>query len=292
MATRQCLSRSIELGKAMTESDLPVLGAALQLPGYEMLIDWIRAADRDVELQDFYEPRVMDGDWRAIVERYRPLLDGHRGRLGIHGPFIGLDLASGDPDVQAVVSRRLLQGLEICEALGANQMVVHSPFNHWHHNNFGNFDWLKGVMFEAVHATLKPVIERAEATGCVLVIENIEDVDPLERLRLVESFNSAAVRISLDTGHAHLSRGMSGAPPVDYFVKAAGGLLHHVHVQDTDGHADRHWLPGDGTISWHAFFEAIAAYTDDPRLVIEVFPDRIAGIPDCVKRLEALGLAR
>ena len=40
------------------------------------------------------------------------------------------------------------------------------------------------------------------------------------------------------------------------------------------------------------FFEAIAAYTDDPRLVIEVFPDRIAGIPDCVKRLEALGLAR
>ncbi len=278
----------------MTDSatDLPVLGAALKLPGYEMLIDWIRAADRDVELQDFCEPHAMDGDWRAVVERYRPLLDGHRGRIGIHGPFIGLDLAAGDPEIQAVVRRRFLLGLEICETLGADQMVVHSPFNHWQHNNFGNFGWLKERIYEAAHAILVPVIERAESTGCELVIENIDDVDPLERVRLVESFNSDAVRVSLDTGHAHLSRGMNGAPPVDYFVKAAGRLLRHVHVQDTDGHADRHWLPGDGTISWPAVFEALAAHTDRPRMVIEVFPDRIAGIPDCVERLEARGLAR
>jgi len=275
-----------------TANTLPVLGAALRFERVEPLTDWLWDSDRDVELQDFVEPKVLDGDWRDIVSRYRTLFDGYRGRIGIHGPFFGLDMAAGDPEIQAVVRKRLVQGLEVCEALGATQMVVHSPFNAWHHNNFAHFEWLKDRIFEHCHATLLPAVDRAEEIGCELVIENIMDVEPLERVHLVESFGSDAVRVSLDTGHAHLTRGMNGAPPVDYYVKAAGNLLNHVHLQDTDGHADRHWLPGDGSIPWHTVFEALAGHTVDPRLIIEVFPERTPGLPACAEALEARGLAR
>ncbi|MBP0575799.1 hypothetical protein J8J27_34280, partial [Mycobacterium tuberculosis] len=67
----------------------------------------------------------------------RPLLDGHAGRLGIHGPFWGFKLDSQDPDIRAVVTRRLLQGVAAAEALGATQMVIHSPFTTWDYNNLG-----------------------------------------------------------------------------------------------------------------------------------------------------------
>ncbi len=278
----------------MTESapDLPVLGAALNMTKLHALLAWLRDSDRDVEIQDFGHPKILDGEWRGVANHYRSSFDGHGGRIGIHGPFFGFDIGTTDPEIQAVVQRRFLQGLEAAEAVGATQMVVHSPFTHWHHRNFGHQDWLKEQIFEASHATLGPAVRRAEEIGCELVIENIEDVDPLERVRLVESFDSDAVRVSLDTGHAEVTRSMGGAPPVDYHVKAAGRLLHHVHVQDTDGHADRHWLPGDGAIDWPAFFEALASHTDNPRLIVEVAATRMLDIPECAKRLEARGLAR
>ncbi len=273
-------------------SDLPVLGAALTLDDIEPLLDWLRDDERDVELQDFVDPKRLDGDWQHLVTRYRSVLDGHRGRIGLHGPFFGFDMGTNDPAFQTVVQKRFLQGLEICEALGATQMVVHSPFNAWHHNNFQNAGMLKDQLFEASHANLMPAVKRAEDVGCTLVIENIMDVDPFERVRLVRSFESDAVRVSLDTGHAQLARAMSDAPPVDYHVVAAGNLLHHLHLQDTDGHADRHWLPGDGAIVWRPIFEALAGHADNPRLIIEVTAGRKPGIVDCAKALERNGLAR
>ncbi len=113
-----------------------------------------------------------------------------------------------------------------------------------------------------------------------------------ERGLLAESFGSDAVKVSVDTGHANCMHGSAGAPPVDHFVKAAGKQLAHVHLQDTDGYADRHWLPGSGTIRWPAVFEALRDCCENPRLVIEVFGQYQADIPQCVARFEEQGLAR
>ena len=62
----------------------------------------------------------------------------------------------------------------------------------------------------------------------------------------------------------------TGAPPVDYYVDAAGDMLTHVHLQDTDGYADRHWAPGDGTMRWAAVFRALGRLSSNPRLILEV----------------------
>jgi sugar phosphate isomerase/epimerase len=133
-------------------------------------------------------------------------------------------------------------------------------------------------------------VRRAEALGVTLVIENIEDKDPMDRVTLARSFGSDAVKVSVDTGHANYAHGSTGAPPPDFFIGAAGGLLDHVHIQDTDGYADRHWVPGEGNIRWPTVFAAIAGTGTRARLMIEI-RDK-ARIREAADFLARAGLAR
>jgi sugar phosphate isomerase/epimerase len=207
----------------------------------------------------------------------------------MHGPFWGFKIDSQDAAIRAVVTRRMLQGLDVCTAVKATQMVIHSPFTTWDYNNLDNNPGSRGKLFDRVHETMRPVVSRAEDMGLTLVIENIEDIDPHARVELAESFDSPAVRVSIDTGHAHYAHGTNGAPPVDYYVEAAGDALAHVHLQDADGYADRHWLPGEGTVNWHAIFRSLGRLTSDARLIIEVKDQ--ANLRRGADHLVALGLA-
>jgi sugar phosphate isomerase/epimerase len=271
-------------------ADLPVIGAALAVDEIALFRDWIFEKQRDLELQTFHDPAVISGDWQPHADAARKLLNGYTGRLGIHGPFWGFTIHSKDPDVRAIVARRMDQGLDICAAVGATQMVIHSPYSTWDYNNLDNHPTARSNLIENTHDTLRAAVKRAEDQGVVLVVENIEDIDPTDRKRLVESFASPAVRLSIDTGHAEYARGTTGAPPVDYFVTAAGELLSHVHLQDADGYADRHWTIGEGTIRWRSVFLALSALTVKPRLILEL-RDK-AGIPASMAFLLAQGLGQ
>ena len=271
--------------------DLPLtIGAALPVEKLSTYRDWLFDRDRDLEIQSFTMAEVLDGDWRPLAEEARRILDGFKGRLGIHGPFWGFTIDSLDPAIREVVSRRLLQGLDVCDALGATQMVVHSPYNPWLYNNLPLYDGGAEKLIEMCHLTMAPAVKRAEDQGVTLVIENIADKSAQDRIPLIDSFNSPAVKASLDTGHAMLGYGSQLAQPVDYFVKAAGERLDHVHLQDADGYADRHWAIGEGSVPWAAVFRAIAKLETRPRLVLELF-DRDA-IPQSMTWLQARGLAQ
>jgi sugar phosphate isomerase/epimerase len=67
-------------------------------------------------------------------------------------------------------------------------------------------------------------------------------------------------------------------------------MLAHVHLQDADGYADRHWAPGKGTIHWHAVFAALKQIDAKPRLVLELADHR--QIRDAANWLIAQGLGR
>ncbi len=273
-------------------SDLPLLGAAMTVAELDTLQDFILAENRDLELQDFTDADLLNGDWRVVADRARALLAGYTGRLGIHGPFWGLDIASPDSDLRKINQRKFLQGLEVCAHLGATQMVIHSPYSTWDFNNLDNF--AHGAAYARVlencHLTMDAVVRRAEETGVTMVIENIQDKDPDIRRILADSFGSKSMAVSIDTGHAHYAHGSTGAPPVDYYVRRAGNRLEHIHLQDADGYADRHWPIGEGTIRWHAVFRALAELEAKPRLILEL-RDK-SGILPSRDYLEGLGLAR
>lgn len=272
--------------------DLPLLGAALTVAELETLQGFILSENRDLELHDFTDADLLNGDWRSVADRAKVLLQGYRGRLGLHGPFWGLHLASPDTELRALNQRKFLQGLEVCEYLGATQMVVHSPYSTWDFHNLDNEPNRKAYdrILNNCHDTMAAVVKRAEDIGVVMAIENIEDKDPDIRCVLADSFDSAAMAVSLDTGHAHYAHGATGAPPVDYFIRRAAHRLQHVHLQDADGYADRHWIIGEGTIRWNAVFAALADLDQPPRLILEL--QDASGVLPSAAYLQGLGLAR
>ena len=271
-------------------SDRPVVGAALKLDSLETHRDWILDGQRDVELQMFIDAEVLNGDWTDRADRVRRLLDGHTGRLGLHGPFWGLSVVGLDPDVRAVVQKRFDQALDVAEAVGGDQIVIHSPVTRWTHMNFAVVPHRRRWFLERIADTLRPALARAESQGVTFVLENIEDSDPAARRHLIDELGSPALAISLDTGHAHWAHVATGAPPVDAFVMDAGDRLQHVHLQDADGQADRHWPIGMGTINWPAVFAALARSAPQARLILEL--EDHTRIRPSAERLEALGLVQ
>lgn len=145
-------------------------------------------------------------------------------------------------------------------------------------------------MIEAARETLAPVLARAEDMGVTFMLENIEDIEPADRANLCAALDWQALALSVDTGHAQYAHGSTGGPPVDFFIRAAGERLGHVHLQDADGFADRHWQIGHGTILWPSVFEAIRHTGANPRLILEL-RDK-AGVIPSARHLAALGLAQ
>ena len=268
----------------------PVIGAALTNAELATYRDWVLERDRDPELQSFVAAAVLDADWTPLADEVNRLLAGNTGRMGIHGPFWGFTNGTRDPLVRQVVQARLGQGLDVCAAINASHMVIHSPFTTWDFNNLDAQCGGRDQLFSSVHEVIYPIVKRAETLGVTLVMENIEDIDPSDRKTLCESFGSSALQLSIDTGHAHCAHGSNGAPPVDYLVRSAGDMLALVHLQDADGYADRHWQIGQGTILWPTVFAAIADLNLAPRLVLELRDT--SGIPASTAYLEAKGIGR
>lgn len=247
-----------------------IAGAALPVSRLEEFRDWLIDGQRDLEIQDAFRPEVLDGDWRSLARQAREALKGYSGRLGIHGPFDGLPLSTTDPKVREVVTSRLLQGLNFAEAVGATHMVVHSPWLNLGHPFIPHSPYYeRNDIIGRVQQTLAPAVKRAEQIECSLVIENIFDQHPAPWVELIESFDSSFVRASIDVGHAYIMHRAGGASP-DAFVRAAGPLLEHLHLQDTDGLSDRHWRPGVGNINWFALFDALNTLDHNPRLILEL----------------------
>lgn len=264
------------------------IGACLRTVEIPQHKDWLFDTARDLELQDFMSHTALTLDLDLLVDAAKSALDGFEGRLGIHGPFEGLDLDNKDPELRPLITARFLKALEAADRIGARQVVLHSPYTAWYRNNVLCTAGYAEAKLARIHSVLGPVVAQADALGIQLVIENIQDVDPATRRELVQSFGSSAIALSIDTGHAQLARRAAGAPPVDYFVRDAGDLLRHVHVQDVDGHADRHWAPGEGEIEWAAVFRALSDSTSEPHVVLEL---RDKGeIPKGFDYLKSLGL--
>ncbi|MEM6285379.1 MAG: TIM barrel protein [Chloroflexota bacterium] len=268
---------------------MPMVGAALASRHLEDHADWLISGQRDLEIKDFSSSRVLDDHCNDTVHHINTVMDGHTGRVGIHGPLWNFRQTAFDPKIREITVLRFRQALDAAAAIGATHMVVHSPFEflgspaRLDRPTMGPYD-----MLDMIHEALAETVEHAESIGCVLVIENVYDRLPLMLTGLVESFESDYVRQSVDSGHAYINH-MQGAPPPDFWARTAGNMLAHVHLQDTDGYADRHWCPGDGDINWRTLFRAIRKTETNPRLLLELKTH--TDIPRAMAYLQENGLA-
>lgn len=271
---------------------LPVLGAASRLEDIAQNQAWFLNAPRDIEIGGAVLPDLLDQPDRQpeYAARLREQLAGHTGRIGIHGPFQGFLINPPDPFFQRAVAQRFIQSVRFAASFGASWMVIHSPFQGWT-NPFipqGAGSNLAG-MIEHIRATLAPVLEVCGELNVQLVMENIRDLNIFAIIETVRAIDHPMLRISLDTGHAHQHVKLGGMTP-DQYIREAGDLLAHIHLQDSDGEADRHWAPGYGTIPWYGIFSALRETGAQPRLILEL-KDK-STIQQGAAYLSSLGLAR
>lgn len=230
---------------------------------------WFVEGQRDLEIQDASRADFLDGDWRATAREIRAALDGYAGRLGIHAPYDGVNVAVPDRRIAQAIGDRFREALDFAGEIGATHCVVHSPYLF-----FGTAQAVHraGEREEGIARAvenLAPVVAAAAERSCVIVFENICDLAPEPLNALVAALDSPWVRRSLDTGHANLMR-PRGGPPADVWVAASAPWLTHVHLADNDGESDRHWACGEGSVNWRSCFAALAALPETPRLILEM----------------------
>ena len=248
------------------------MGVSLPSAQLAQFSEWIIADQRDLEIDDPFYANILDEDVSDRVDEIRTRLASFTGRRGIHGPTEGLSLLCDDAMVSQVVQHRLRQGLAFANAIGATQMVLHSPFGCFGHPQMVHTN-STGLRTEiaTVHKLLDPSGAQAESLACQIVLEVCSDVHTRPLIELVRSFDTPFVRLSVDVGHAHVMQQFGGPAP-DQWIFDANDLLAHVHLQDTDGLYDHHWAPGNGTLCWFAVFRALQSLSHAPRMILEVSP--------------------
>jgi sugar phosphate isomerase/epimerase len=258
------------------KNSLRALGAQAHIEAVTpQVIEWLNEAGRSLEIDYFAREFVLD-DPAAHVAELRRRLDGFSGSFGIHGPVPTPSFVVGDPDIQAIVLKRFGQALDICAEIGATHMVVHSPFlflgrPYMTHDNKD----ILALTIRRAADLIGPVAERARERGVTLCLENIFDTAPEPMCELIDLVDSPSLKLSLDIGHAAVASSM--AP--DFWIKAMGARLAHLHISDSDGQADRHWVPGEGLLPWARMFRELNMLEQDMRLIMEFrVEDRYASV--------------
>ncbi|MGK5555470.1 sugar phosphate isomerase/epimerase family protein [Actinomadura kijaniata] len=178
--------------------------------------------------------------------------------------------------------------LDLGHRLGAELAVAHPVL-------FGDDGDDHDRMVGRFVPALRAIADRARARGIRLTLENMHTLRG-PTLRSVRDLRSALARVArpvgvcLDVGHAvfngHLGDGLRAE------IEAAGDLLAHTHLHDSDGAGrDPHLVPGDGVVDWPAAVAAFRRIGYPGRHVLEVRggDDPLATLREARARLLATG---
>ncbi len=182
-------------------------------------------------------------------------------RHSVHAPFgAGWDLGLADPDGRRAAIEGHLGVIAFCARLGAPILVVHPGVE-------CPSDYEE--TYARARAALEELAEPSLRAGITLAVENLPPgyvcPSPREIRRLVDEIGHPAVRACLDTGHAHMT-----GRPIGEMVRDLAGVLVTIHAHDNDGSADRHQLPGEGSIDWPGFAQALRETGYRGRVVLEL----------------------
>ena len=169
-----------------------------------------------------------------------------------HAPMKG-GATGATPEERKTEFDNVHRALKGCQVLGCKTMAIHPllPFG----NDPGqDADAVLGINM----AFLGKAADYARFYGVTLCLENLPHDNlplstPMAVRDLVEDMNLPNLKVCLDTGHC----AMRGIPPGDAVRLIGPQLLQCLHVHDNDGKRDLHQPPGEGTIDWTDFRQAL-----------------------------------
>ena len=102
------------------------------------------------------------------------------------------------------------------------------------------------------------LVDYADGSDLKLLIEPAHEAESTlirtvaEGLRMIDEIGSERLGILLDTGHANLN-----GENLEEVVRQLAGVPLHIHIDDNTGDGDAHLIPGDGSIDFGPFAQAL-----------------------------------
>lgn len=206
-------------------------------PQYAQFEEWTEIAQREnlfFEAIEFFMPQVMMDP---------PLMDAVQawyqssGRVtSLHGAFIDVNPASGDPSFRKFSQERCHESCRIAKQLGASRVVLHSSC----------FPFLRGAYLEHwATVSAEFYTQLAAQYDLMVCVENSQDVDTTPLCALMKRITDKRVRVCLDIGHANYSQ-----VPIEEWFDRLGDKIAYLHLSDNMGKFDDHLPLGEGRIDW------------------------------------------
>ena len=214
-----------------------------------------------LELQEFSDPNVLDGNWQGLLDQYQRSLDGFAETLTLHGSYI--DLVSGSPDKKlvALTRERYLHNLEIGRELGVSAIDFHANYLPL----VDHPDYLPGWVERQVDFW-GLLAEKAGGYNITLLLENMWEPDPGIIRQILDRVKSRHLQACLDVGHAALYSRL----PISAWIKTMGEYLVYAHLHNNHGTTDEHLAFGDGVIDFPELLAALRALPHPPMLSLEL----------------------
>lgn len=262
------LVASMHPGRANLEK--PGIATCLWAPGRlepsRHLPEVARAGFGAIELGLFFgKAHFDDGDPRAVRELKRVLEDLGLVVWSIHSPDLG-SLAASDKAVRDTQLDALRSNVRLAEDLGAKVVISHGLLIAPRNGDPARDDaaLCEGRFSQA----LEELAPELEPSPVCIAFENGYVMKPgfwgRDVLKMVHRNSRPAFGFVLDTGHARIAG--DGAE----IATMLGERLISLHLNDNDGKADSHLVPGEGKVDWASVASTIRAASYSGCMMYEI----------------------
>ncbi len=234
---------------------------ACQREGWAYVPALARQNRLGVEVGDFADPDLLDGDWRARLEELRPLLEQIPGERHLHGPHSDLNPGLRDRALVAFCRDRYLRSFEVAAAIGAAAVIFHTGYNPLIRAPGFDRRWVQRSA-----AFWRDLAEEAGRLGLQVHLENAWEPHPGLLRDLVDAVDSPVVWACLDAGHASV---YSRRPLADWLATLDRRLA-SIHLHNNDGRTDSHDALQEGIVDYDRLLPLLLLSPRPPRLVLEV----------------------
>jgi protein FrlC len=176
-------------------------------------------------------------------------------------PYFEPSLISPNPKHRADRARMILKTLDFAKQIGAKNISITSG------RCLGGMPPDKAAKQFA--ESMKPILDRAaELNVCVgiecepgLFVEYVAELkDWIDRL------GSPCLGANLDIGHSQVI-----GESIPEVIRMLKGRIWNMHVEDIPGRKHYHMIPGEATLDWNAFRDAVREIGYDRFLTVELY---------------------
>ncbi|MGQ9645960.1 MAG: sugar phosphate isomerase/epimerase family protein [Thermodesulfobacteriota bacterium] len=227
---------------------------------YSMLLQRIDLAMKNqIHPEIYFSAEDLDACQEKEAKRLAERLHQNGLEITLHGPFMDLSPGGVDKRIKEVTLDRFSRVMELARFFKPKTIIFHPGYEKWKFD--GNVElWLKSSLL-----TWRPLVKEAEASGLILVLENVFEEGPDSIRTLLEEIDSAHFRFCFDTGHHHVF----SRAPLPVWFEALGGYLVEVHLHDNHREMDEHLPIGEGNFDFDQFFKLLSQYDRKPIYTLE-----------------------